>query len=215
MIKLDPKWITKNEHTRLYQLPVPIIGLTGGIATGKSSVALLFQAIGISVIDADALVRNIYQLPSTKAFIKEKFSTAVESDQIQFKKLREIVFNNPNQKIVLENFIYQYLPNEFLRTFKNLGSPSLVVYDVPLLYEKKLNEFVDLTICVYAPASVQLKRLITRDKSSDALAQSIINQQLDIEEKKKMSDFVLDNSNSPEELNKQFKQLTKFLFLED
>ena len=116
---LNANWITKNQNNRLYQIPVPIIGLTGGIACGKSTVAGLFRQHNISVIDADLLVKNIYKKSETIEFIKNSFPTAMDDNLISFVKLRELVFNHPEIKLELEQFIYNRLPIEFKKTFRH------------------------------------------------------------------------------------------------
>lgn len=209
MKKLKANWIKKTPLNRLYHIPVPIIGLTGGIATGKSTLANFFRKNDIPVIDADRLVKNIYQLPETKAFIKDNFPTTIIDDEIIFKKLREIAFQDETAKKLLEDFIYAHLPNEFKKAFVSFDDPKFVVYDVPLLFEKKLNEFIDFSICVYAPKNIQIERLIARDHSTIDLAEKIINQQMDIEVKKNLCDFVINNIGSPEELDSAIEKFIK------
>ena len=140
MKKLKNSLVKKTQDNRLYNIPIPIIGLTGGIASGKSTVAELLRKKNIPVIDADRLVKNIYQMPETKAFIKTHFSDAVVDNEIIFKKLREIAFSSESSKKILEDYIYALLPIEFKKSFSLLNSPSLLVYDVPLLFEKNLND---------------------------------------------------------------------------
>src|SRR4051812_34511938 len=111
LVKLTP-------DKRLYQIPCPIIGLTGGIGTGKSTVAELFRAENIPVIDADRLVKNIYQETETKEYIQRHFPAAVVNSEIDFKKLREIVFVNPDAKKLVEEFIYARMPLEFKKAFE-------------------------------------------------------------------------------------------------
>lgn len=86
------------------------------------------------------------------------------------------------------------MPTEFKKAYATFNNPPFIVYDVPLLFEKKLNEVVDVAVCVYAPRETQIERIIARDKSSHQLASKIIDNQMDIEEKKKLSDFVINNT---------------------
>lgn len=194
MKNLKTKWITKNPENRLYQIPVPIIGLTGGIGTGKSTVAEILREKNIPVIDADRLVKNIYQKNETIDFISKQFPHAVDKGIIDFKKLREIAFVDLAAKKLIEDFIYAHMPTEFKKAYATFNNPPFIVYDVPLLFEKKLNEVVDVAVCVYAPRETQIERIIARDKSSHQLASKIIDNQMDIEEKKKLSDFVINNT---------------------
>ncbi|MDO9183075.1 MAG: dephospho-CoA kinase [Bacteriovorax sp.] len=206
MKSLKNNLISKNASTRLYHLPVPIIGLTGGIGTGKSTVARILADKGIPVIDADKLVKNIYQKHETVKFISHHFPDAIKDGTIDFKKLREIVFQDETAKKLVEDYIYAYLPIEFKKSIEELINPLFIVYDVPLLFEKKLNELVDISVCVYAPKKIQIKRIVSRDKSSTELAQKILENQMDIEQKKVLADFVISNTESQEQLIKLVDQ---------
>jgi len=208
---LKEKWVTKNQNTRLYQIPVPIVGLTGGIASGKSTIADLFRKNNIPVIDADKLVKHIYQNEITINFIKSNFPQAVENNSIVFSRLRELAFTNPQVKKKLEDYIYALLPTEFTNSYKALPPAPFIVYDVPLLFEKGLDQLLDVTLCVYLPRSLQIERLIKRDGITKDLAENILNQQMNIEEKKNKASLVIDNSSDviqmQEEFNKIFSEL--------
>lgn len=206
MKNLKAKWITKTPETRLYEVPVPIIGLTGGIGTGKSTVAKLLREKNIPVIDADKLVKNIYQKPEALEFIAKHFPHAVKDGVIVFQKLREIAFVDAIAKKLIEDFIYAYMPGEFKKAFQAFSNPAFVVYDVPLLFEKKLNSLVDMSVCVYAPRELQINRIVDRDQSDSTLASKIIDNQMDIEEKKKLSDLVISNTGTLEDLTKTVDQ---------
>lgn len=193
--RLKTEFITKNSESRLYNLPVPVVGLTGGIASGKSTVAKFFQEKGIALISADQLVKNVYQTKEAHDFISEKFPNCISEDgSINFKALREEVFNHEPNKILIENFIYAKLPKAFLEAFQSFQNPELIIYDVPLLFEKGLDQKVDLSICVYTPEDVQLERLKTRDQITTELGKKILSKQLSIEDKKRKANFVIDNS---------------------
>lgn len=204
---LNTKWITKNQNTRLYHIPVPILGLTGGIATGKSTVAELFRKSNIPVIDADKLVKNIYQKQDTIAFIKNNFPESMENNSIVFVRLREVAFSNPAAKKKLEDFIYALLQSEFTSAFKALPPSPYIVYDVPLLFERGLDQFLDVTVCVYAPRPMQIERLIKRDGIDQLLAEKILDQQMNIEEKKDKANLVINNTQNMKQLDAEFKKL--------
>lgn len=201
------------QDKRLYHLPVPVIGLTGGIATGKSTVAKLLSAAGFAIINADELVKEIYKQKDTINFIKNSFPDAVTDDKVDFPKLREKVFNNTKIKEDVEKFIYSKLPEAFLSAFKNFSNPTFIIYDVPLLFEKNLKDLVDFTVVVYTPRELQKQRLIKRDGSSEKIAEAILNQQMNIEEKKQKADLVLDNSTTEDELENQVKNFIDSLSL--
>lgn len=207
MKNLKAKWITKTIESRLYEIPVPVIGLTGGIGTGKSTVARLLREKNIPVIDADKLVKNIYQKSEALEFITKHFPHAVKDGLILFQKLRETAFVDAIAKKLIEDFIYAYMPGEFKKAYQDFSNPAFIVYDVPLLFEKKLNILVDLSICVYAPRELQIKRVVDRDQSDSTLAAKIIDNQMDIEEKKKLSDLVISNTGTLDDLARSVDKL--------
>lgn len=213
--KLKDTWITQTKDSRLYNIPVPIIGLTGGIATGKSSVAELFRQDGIPVIDADKLVKTIYQTPEAFDFISTHFPEAIENNLIEFKRLREKVFSKSENQKKVEEFIYQRLPLTFKQAYDHYVDAPFIVYDVPLLFEKNIYKYVDITVCVYAPKTTQLKRLINRDHISVDLAEKIISKQMDIEEKKNKSKLFIDNSESLDRLKINYEILIDQLLSND
>ena len=208
MKKLKSNLVKHTPESRLYQIPVPIIGLTGGIATGKSTVAELFRKQNIPVIDADKLVKSIYKKSDTLDFIKKHFPNVIDDqDIISFKDLREIVFQDATYKKSLEDFIYTHRPTEFKKAYSEFPTPNFIVYDVPLLFEKKLNLLTDFSVCVYTPKEIQIERLMKRDQSTRELAEKILEHQMPIDEKKNKSDFVIENLNGLSELEHSFDQL--------
>lgn len=209
-MQLKNNWISKTPETRLYQLPVPIIGLTGGIACGKSTVAKILSEKGFAIIDADQLVKRIYRQDETKAFITKEFPVCInEQQEIDFKKLRTIVFSDSQKKLIIEQFIYQRMPAQFLKAYEELPNHlknAFVFYDVPLLFEKGLDSKVDVSICVWIPRSKQIERLMKRDEISYQMAENILNEQIDIDIKKEKADLVLDNSQTPNQLVDEINQ---------
>lgn len=200
MKSLRPEFIKLQPDYRLYNFGKPIIALTGGIATGKSTVTKLLEAKGIKIIDADALVKNIYAKPESQDFIRQNFPEAWKQDAIDFKVLREIFFKNPKVKELVEGFIYSRLPLAFREAAMKIQDQNFYFYDVPLLFERNLDTKVDLKLVVYAPEKVQLARLIDRDGTKEEIGKKILESQMDIEEKKEKADFVIDNSGSMVEL---------------
>lgn len=200
-MKLKQEYISKNSSSRLHNLDVPIIGLTGGIATGKSTAASTLADQGILVINADHLVKNIYATEEMVNFVKQKYPDVISEESIDFKKLREMAFSDLEVRTALETEIYAKLPAVFLEEYTRAGKPEIVVYDVPLLFEKGLDSKVDLKVCVYADQKTQLERLTKRDNVSKEQAQLALANQTDIEEKKSNSDAVIENIGTLEQLN--------------
>lgn len=211
-MKLKSQFHKTDKATRLHRTDVPVIGLTGGIASGKSTVSRLLREKGFAVIDADKLVKDIYATQEALDFIRTNHPEAIQNDQIIFPVLREKVFKNASVKTQIEDFIYQRLPQAFMDALKKLSHPEFVIYDVPLLFEKKMASLFDVNVLVYAPRKVQKARLITRDGHEEALADKILDQQMDIEEKKIKAQFVIDNSRTETELAEGIKEFLRQYF---
>ncbi len=192
-MKLKKELVSKSQTTRLYEIPVPIIGLTGGIATGKSTVTKVLIEKGLSVICADQLVKSIYETSKSLEFVKKEFPNSISHNKIDFKLLRKEAFKDSKNKEKIENYIYSHLPEVFISEFSKLDGPSVLIYDVPLLFEKGLEKHIDISVCVYANRALQIKRLMKRDNVDEELALSIINNQMDIEKKKEMANFIIEN----------------------
>lgn len=203
--------IKLSSDRRLYNVKVPIIGLTGSIATGKSTVSKILSEMGLKVICADSLVKSIYKQKKTIEFVEDNFPMAIKNEEIFFPKLREIFFQSSKNKQLIENYIYSLLPQFFLA---KISERDVIIYDVPLLFEKNLDKKVDLSITVYTTRENQIKRLIKRDNIDQKMAKKIISSQLDIEEKRKKSDFVIDNNGNLNQLRKRVESLVDKIFLQ-
>jgi len=212
-MKLKNNLVKLSSDKRLYQLEVPVVGLTGGIASGKSTVSQALEAKGLPVINADHLVKSIYSYEETISFISLEFPEAVIKGQIDFKVLRQKVFLNREAKELVERFIYQRLPEAFLSAFNKFKDPECIVYDVPLLFEKGLENLVDINVLVYAPRKIQRTRLMTRDGHLEEMANNILGQQMNIEDKKLKAEFVIDNSQTEEELAENINQFLRQAFI--
>ncbi|EPZ49212.1 dephospho-CoA kinase [Bacteriovorax sp. BAL6_X] len=201
-IKLKKEFITLKKDKRLYQMPCPVVGLTGGIATGKSTVSKILHEKGFPIIDADLLVKEVYKTQESLEHLQSYYPRVIEVDStINFKLLREYFFQDIQIQNDIESLIYRQLPEAFLKAFKDLGSPKVVIYDVPLLFEKNLDSFIDHKVVVYCSRAKQVERLMARDGIEKDLACKILAKQIDIEEKAKLADTVIDNSGQPEDLN--------------
>ena len=206
-MKLKSDYITLNQSSRLYNVEVPIIGLTGGIATGKSTVSNFLKEKGLALICADHLVKEVYKQEQTIKYISKEYPSAIKDNEINFKVLRELFFSDKEIQKNIENFIYQKLPQEFLKQVKAFNNHDFIIYDVPLLFEKELHHKVDTSIVVYASQELQVKRLISRDHITEELALEIISKQIPIDQKKRMSDFVIDNCGGLEDTLSSTKEV--------
>lgn len=185
------------------------IGLTGGIACGKSTVASMLVRRGAILIDADQIAREVV-LPGSPvlARVAEHFGQAVllEDGSLNRKRLGEIVFNDPAAREQLNGILHppiRAIMKERMRENETLHPDKLVVVDVPLLYESKLESMFDEVLVVYVPREVQLKRLMERDRLSLEQAEQRLRAQLPIELKKQRADYVIDNQGSLQETERQ------------
>lgn len=206
---LKPQFNRLNEATRMHGINIPIIGLTGGIATGKSTVSKIFVAEGFPVIDADKLVKSIYEKNETKEFIRNHFPEAWKNEEVHFPTLRERFFKDAEAKVAIEKFIYEKLPQAFREAVKALGEIPFVIYDVPLLFEKNLEPLVDVNVVIYATKKIQKARLIDRDGHLEDMAEKIIAHQIPIDEKKLKAEFVIDNTRGVNELAEEVDQFLR------
>jgi dephospho-CoA kinase len=167
--------------------------LTGGIATGKSTVANLFMLHGFLTIDADKIAHKLLDIHSDT--IASLFGAKyVENGKVLRKELGNLIFNNVDEKKKLENFIHPLIKEEIQKEaslFESKNKPYLI--DIPLFFENK-NYDIEKSIVVYTPKEIQIERLQKRDKCDEVTALSRINNQMDIEEKKRLAMYVIDNS---------------------
>jgi dephospho-CoA kinase len=189
-----------------------IVGLTGGIASGKSTVANLIKDLGITVIDADIEARLAVE-PGEKAYqqIVEHFGGEIllEDGSINRPKLGDIIFNHQEERMVLNGIVHPAVRermNEKKVAAKERGE-NMVVMDIPLLFESKLTDLVEKIILVYVDEDVQLERLMKRNHYTEAEAMARIGSQMPLIEKKKRSDFIIDNNGSLEQTQKQLNAI--------
>ncbi|MGC5324262.1 dephospho-CoA kinase [Brevibacillus sp. SYSU BS000544] len=189
-----------------------IIGLTGGIASGKSTVSALLKERRIPVVDADVIAREVVE-PGKSAYqqIVDAFGSSIllPTGEIDRKALGEIVFSDERQRQVLNGIVHPQVRKEMTRQAKEASQSGheLVVMDIPLLFESKLQYMVDKIVLVYVPSDLQLIRLMERDKIDEEQAQKRIKSQFPIETKKNEADFIIDNSGTREETKVQVDQL--------
>lgn len=189
-----------------------IIGLTGSIATGKTTVSKMFEQLNIPVVDADKIAREVVE-PGKEAFKKivQSFGNTIlhEDDTLNRKALGEIVFNDKEKLETLNNIVHPAIREEMARQ-KQMhidAEESSVVLDIPLLYENKLEHLVDKIVVVYIDESIQLERLMKRDKSTKEEALSRISSQIPIKDKVDRADATINNNGTIEQTYEQLKDL--------
>jgi dephospho-CoA kinase len=195
---------------------VKLIGLTGGIASGKSTVAMILKQLGAAVINADDLSREVVQ-PGKEAWkeIVEMFgSDILQPDKtLDRKKLRTMVFDDPEKRKKLEAIIHpkvRALAEKRIRELAATGR-SVVVYEVPLLFEGQLHHWLRPVILVACDVETQRQRLRNRDHLTNTEAQQHIDAQMSLEEKRKLADYVIENNGNLEELEQQVKSVLEII----
>src|SRR5690625_124106 len=191
-----------------------IIGLTGGIASGKSTISEMFSSLHIPVIDADVISREVVEPGrSANSEIRRVFDKKVfKKDQtLNRKKLGAIIFADEEKRKKLNEIVHPAVRKEMLQQKDHYvgKGEKCVVLDIPLLFEGKLTNIVDKTIVVAVAGEVQLNRLIKRDELSRAEAKQRIESQMPIHEKTKLADAVIDKNGTIIESQKQLKDILK------
>ncbi|MDJ0660843.1 MAG: dephospho-CoA kinase [Crocosphaera sp.] len=186
-----------------------MIGLTGGIGTGKTTVShYLATVCHIKVLDADSYAREAVQKNSPiLQNIKERYGTDIclDNGELDRKKLGNIIFNDSEEKEWLESQIHPYVRQRFQEEMEK-SQEQIIVLDIPLLFESKLTYLVTEIWVVSCSYEQQLKRIMNRNHLTEKEAIARIKSQLPIEEKVKKADVVIDNSSTLEILYQQIEQ---------
>ena len=170
--------------------------ITGSIGTGKTTVADVFRAKGMNVYDADKMVHDLYEDDDILIEVKKMFPEAFIKGTMDKKVISDIIFQDKEKKKELEDFIHPLVR-------KQIEKLDNCFVEVPLLYESKMEDIFDKVILVYCDKELQIKRLRERNNYSEADALARINSQMDINEKRKYADIIIDNDGSMENINKQ------------
>jgi dephospho-CoA kinase len=188
-----------------------IIGLTGGIATGKSESAKYFEMFGAYTIDADAISYDI----TAKGMLALNELVKNLGDNILFsngtlnrKKLADIIFSDKKTKLIVEKIVHARIISRINKTIKQKKNEyNNIVINAPLLFEAGLNKICDKTVVVWAPYGIQAQRLALRDKLDVAQIKKRIYSQMPMERKVELADFTIDNTGSKKDLKKNIKAL--------
>jgi dephospho-CoA kinase len=190
------------------------IGLTGGIASGKSTVTEMIRGLGIPVIDADQIARDVVKV-GEEAYeqIIRAFGQDIlqENGEIDRAKLGAIVFYNEKERKKLNAIVHPAVRRRMLaekEAYVQKGAKT-VVLDIPLLFESELTHFIDKIIVVYVDDDIQLERLMKRNGFSKEEALARIRSQMPLHEKVKKADAVINNNGTIEETKQQLLQILK------
>ncbi|GGE17556.1 dephospho-CoA kinase [Marinithermofilum abyssi] len=198
-----------------------IAGLTGGIATGKSTVSRMLQERGAAIVDADVIARQVVE-PGTEGLrrIKERFGQEVlqPDGTLDRKALGAIVFRDPAARRELNRLLHPLIIDQMqeeTRQAQRSNPARPVILDTPLLIEEKLTSLVEKVIVVYIPEALQLQRLMAREGMDEKEARRLIQSQIPIEEKKQFADVLIDNSGTLADTERQVDQLWETLVLQN
>ena len=187
------------------------VGLTGGIASGKSTVSQLFSTLGIDIIDADLIAHQLVEpgqdcLDKITQTFGENF--LLNNGELDRHQLRQLIFSDPEAKQQLEAILHPKIRQQLITQSDNSSSPYCIL-SVPLLIEAKMTSLVNRVLVIEIDADEQLKRLCQRDNISDSQAIDIVATQSSSQQRASMADDVIINNNSPEELNIEVENLHK------
>ena len=197
-----------------------IIGLTGGIGTGKSTVSRKLRERGYPVIDLDVISREVIEYPEVIDELVRKFGIEILESQnnisgkksISRNKLRQTVFKEEKKVSVLNSIMHPPIVEEMRRQVENLKKNYKTVFvEVQLLFEAKLEKEFDLTVLVYADKKTQLERVLKRDGRKEEEVQQIINAQMDMTEKRRLSNYIIENNGDSEMLDLEIEKFIKKL----
>lgn len=187
-----------------------IIGLTGGIAAGKSSVSDYLRKMGAEIIDADKISSDIIEDRKIINNIVEEFGENILSGKkINKKKLRKIIFENSEKREKLNKIMHPSILEKVKENISKYEKNKIVIVDMPLLYEVGFEKEVEKVIVVYCSLEIQLSRIIKRDNVNYEEALNTIKSQMDIKEKIKKADYLIENNGTIDELKNKIYDLIK------
>jgi len=198
-----------------------LVGPTGGVATGKSTVAMMFKQCGAAVINADLLARQVVEpgKPAWRAIVKLFGKTVLNQDRsLDRQALGSIIFHNPKKRRQLERIIHPRVAREQARLTKAITRKdpnAVVIYEVPLLFEAGVDKRVDKIIVVTADRNIQIARLKKRNGLSRAEAIRRIRSQMPLAKKTQQADHLLNGTLPRPSLRRQVGQLFRSLHLLD
>ncbi len=191
-----------------------IVGLTGGIGSGKSTVSGFAREMGVPVIDADILAREVLE-PEGEAFgeVVDEFGEGILDDtgRLDRAALASVVFSDPAARLRLEELTHPHIVARMRRRVEELSAQgeNLVILDVPLLYEAGLEEMCDEVWVVFAPESQRIERLELRDGAGMEDIRRRMDAQIPLCDKVERADVVVDNSGSPGETRSRVRDLLR------
>lgn len=172
-----------------------ILALTGGIATGKSTVSNIFRINGYKIVDADEIAKEIAENIEILKEIEEGFGKEfVSNNKLNRKLLREVVFKDKKKVEKLNEIMHPPIIKEIKRQLINYKNEEVIIVDIPLLFESNLEYLADKILLVACEKKIQIERVMKRDDVTEENAKNIIKKQLSLDVKRKKSDYIIENN---------------------
>lgn len=188
-----------------------IIGLTGGIGSGKTTVAKEFNSYGIPIYITDEEAKNLMQSDGVLDQIREQFGNSIFDNSILVReRLSKIVFNNPDALTQLNNIVHPAVQEHFKEWLEKYKNESFVIYESAILFESGRYAACDYIINVVAPLEIRIERVILRDNTTREKVLERVKNQLNDDEKSAKSDFIIENT-SMEALKLEIVKILNFL----
>lgn len=185
-----------------------IIGLTGGIASGKSTVSSILKEKEFKIYDADIIAKEIMKKKEVIHSLIEIFGDEVyKNGSLNREYIKKIVFNNKEKLNELNNLVHTEVFNYYKKIKSKVKKEDKVIFDIPLLFETKMDTLCDMTIVVAIDLDKQIERVMKRDNISKELAIKIINSQMSLKDKIKRADIVLENNGTLDELKQNIDNI--------
>ena len=199
-----------------------VIGLTGGIGTGKSTVSQILKEKKFPVIDLDIISHEVIKFPKVVEKIVENFGKEVLEYNntgnwiISREKLGRVIFGNREKRLILNSIMHPEILSAMREKILEYKKESKIVFvEIQLLFEVQWEKEFDYILLVSAEKDTQVKRILARDKRSKEEALSIINSQMSLDEKKKRSDYVIENDGNIQDLEKKVDDFLKKIEFEN
>ncbi len=190
-----------------------IVGLTGGVGCGKSTVASIFQRLGITVISADEIGRQLLNTEqSILAEIVRHFGPKVlnKNGSLNRRSLKLYIFRSLTSRLWLEALLHPLIKTEMLRQFLLVTPGTYIIAEIPLLIEAHWQDIVDRILVIDCPPLLQIDRVIKRDKVSLKIVQEILNTQVSRDERLANADDIIENVNDIEILQQKVEELHRY-----
>ncbi|MCX3068028.1 dephospho-CoA kinase [Cetobacterium somerae] len=190
-----------------------ILGLTGGIGSGKSTVSKIFLSMGIKVFDADLIAKDILETEEVKEEIKEKFGKEfinLKNNSVDKELLKKEVFNNSKKLKILNEIVHPKVVDIYKKKYLEYKDrKEIVIFDIPLLFEVNLQRYCDKVMVVDIDLNVQIERIKNRDNIDIPLIKKIISAQMSREERNMKADILIENNGSLEKLKQKIEKIIK------